>query len=166
MRECAQTYRRGEAGVQRALGSPLALELQQLLCPPLHHHSDPPLLLPPLPGARVTQPLPESAASPACHVTGGRQSGCVTILKPAPGCGNHNIILSSLSRRNSPPPRHYNIQHRNATEFNLQMFRVIVAFYQSAAATSWGLNPLQFDTHPSLNQDGVYTDCYTGTGFP
>lgn len=84
-------------------------------------------------------------SQPACHVTGGRQSDRVTVSTPAPGCENHNIIRSSLSRCNSPsqppPPTSTSSTKMQCLMFkmqwfNFQMFPIWAALYQSAAAAS------------------------------
>lgn len=143
LRECAKTNRRSgcDGRGRRAVstGQPFGTLAATAALP-----TPPPPRRPTPTTTATTRSQGDVTAAPICcqpawHVTGGRQSDCVTISKPAPGCGNHNIIRSSLSRCNSsspPPHRHSSIQHRRAMKLNLQMFLGSVAFYQSAAATS------------------------------
>lgn len=110
LRECAKTNRRSgcDGRGRRAVstGQPFGTLAATAALP-----TPPPPRRPTPTTTATTRSQGDVTAAPICcqpawHVTGGRQSDCVTISKPAPGCGNHNIIRSSLSRckSSSPPP--------------------------------------------------------------
>lgn len=106
LRECAKTKRRcdcdGRGRHAPSTGQPFGTLAATAALP-----TPPPPRRPAPTTAATTRSHGDATAAPICcqpasHVTGGRQSDRVTISTPAPGCENHNIIRSSLSRCNSP----------------------------------------------------------------
>lgn len=158
LRECAKTNRLsdcdGRGRHALSIGQPFGTLAATAALP------TPPPPLRPAPTTTTTTTTTRSqgdvtaawiCCQPARHVTGGRQSDCVTISMLAPGCENHNIIHSSLSLCNAPPPPHPppNILHRNADVSDLWQ-----CFINRQQKLAEGHNPLLLDMHPSLNQDG------------
>lgn len=157
--ECAKTNRRsdcdGRGRHALSIGQPFGTLAATAALP------TPPPPLRPAPTTTTTRSQGDVTAAwiccqPESHVTGGRQSDCVTVSKPAPGCENHNIIRSSLSLCNSTPPPHPTPQHPASKCSRVEFPDVIwwrQHFINRQQNPAEGHNPLLLDMHPSLNQD-------------
>lgn len=167
--ECAKTNRRsdcdGRGRHALSIGQPFGTLAATAALP------TPPPPLRPAPTTTTTTTRSQGdvtaawiCCQPESHVTGGRQSDCVTVSKPAPGCENHNIIRSSLSLCNSPPPTSCIEIQPSLTS---RCFWWRQHFINRQQKPAEGHNPLLLDMHPSLNQDGwMDVVCYTiKTGF-